>query len=255
MWRRSSFAIRAGPVNGPWQAGGGSEVMHSYRPRLVLVRHAQASLGTADYDRLSPLGRRQARSLAQSGIVEADAVVVSGSHRRHRQTVDALVDRCDEVGIDQDLDEYDVGALVRAARRAPGFGAHLPDPAAAQGPRELLDAFITHFPSILEAWQRGRLNPSPAESWETFRLRAERAASRLTELAIARGCVIAVSSAGLISLALSHLLGQDLAWQRGLNVRMYNSAVNSLVLEPSGWRIERINCVRHLADTSWHTLA
>ncbi|HEX5612745.1 MAG TPA: phosphoglycerate mutase family protein, partial [Burkholderiales bacterium] len=32
---------------------------------LYLVRHAQASFGTEDYDRLSELGRRQARWLGE----------------------------------------------------------------------------------------------------------------------------------------------------------------------------------------------
>ena len=57
---------------------------------LYLVRHGQASFGEDDYDRLSPLGHRQAQQLgrylgerfAREGVqIET---VLMGSLRRHR---------------------------------------------------------------------------------------------------------------------------------------------------------------------------
>ena len=56
---------------------------------LWLVRHAQASFGTDDYDRLSELGHRQSRWLGQ-WFADRDIVfdrVVTGSLRRHRETL------------------------------------------------------------------------------------------------------------------------------------------------------------------------
>src|SRR4051794_1467973 len=57
---------------------------------ILLVRHGQASTGSADYDRLSPLGEQQAtvvgNELRARGI--APARVVSGALRRQRQTAD-----------------------------------------------------------------------------------------------------------------------------------------------------------------------
>ena len=56
---------------------------------LVLVRHAQASFGADDYDKLSELGWRQSRWLgeyfAERGI--AFDRVVRGSLRRHAETI------------------------------------------------------------------------------------------------------------------------------------------------------------------------
>jgi broad specificity phosphatase PhoE len=61
--------------------------------RLCLVRHGQGSLGTADYDRLSELGQRQAVLLGER--IGADYAgqawqVWSGSLKRHRQTLAGL---------------------------------------------------------------------------------------------------------------------------------------------------------------------
>jgi phosphohistidine phosphatase SixA len=59
---------------------------------LFLVRHAQASFGTDDYDRLSDLGHQQSRWLgdyfAQRGLVFDR--VVTGTLRRHRETLSGL---------------------------------------------------------------------------------------------------------------------------------------------------------------------
>jgi len=53
--------------------------------RARLIRHAQASWGSTDYDRLSPLGHTQAQHLAH--WLAADAAeytqVIRGSLRRH----------------------------------------------------------------------------------------------------------------------------------------------------------------------------
>ncbi|WP_185970142.1 SixA phosphatase family protein [Tepidimonas alkaliphilus] len=59
---------------------------------LYWVRHAQASLGAEDYDRLSSLGQRQAQRLGEHwrawGIKLTQ--VWTGTLRRHRQTWQAL---------------------------------------------------------------------------------------------------------------------------------------------------------------------
>jgi len=58
--------------------------------------------------------------------------------------------------------------------------------------------------------------------------------------------VIVVSSAGVIATLLAGLVAQDLAWQRELAVALYNASVSELGFEDGAWRIESLNCVRHL---------
>jgi broad specificity phosphatase PhoE len=57
---------------------------------LLLVRHAQASLGAADYDQLSSHGRRQSAvlgaALARRGVVVGR--VLHGTLKRHEQTAE-----------------------------------------------------------------------------------------------------------------------------------------------------------------------
>jgi broad specificity phosphatase PhoE len=72
-------------------AGSTAAAAHGARPssRLWLIRHAQASFGSADYDQLSERGEQQAQRLA--GWLTADpdlqfAHVVCGTLRRHVQT-------------------------------------------------------------------------------------------------------------------------------------------------------------------------
>ena len=72
---------------------------------ILLVRHGQASFGSADYDVLSPSGEQQARrlgaALAARGIRPAS--VISGSMRRQRASAAALVAQAEwplEVSVD-----------------------------------------------------------------------------------------------------------------------------------------------------------
>ena len=57
-----------------------------------LIRHAQASWGAEDYDRLSPLGETQAQHLAEWLVAEGDSYtqVIRGDLRRHAQTLDTI---------------------------------------------------------------------------------------------------------------------------------------------------------------------
>ena len=87
---------------------------------LLLVRHGQASLGTADYDQLSDLGRRQAQ-VTGARLAAADLAVdrvVSGALTRQRDTAQAVLAALgrpgSELQIDERLDEYDhVGVMAR----------------------------------------------------------------------------------------------------------------------------------------------
>src|SRR5215475_10141502 len=60
---------------------------------LLLVRHGQASLGTADYDRLSDVGRRQAQ-VTGARLARTDLTVdrvICGGLTRQRDTAEPLL--------------------------------------------------------------------------------------------------------------------------------------------------------------------
>src|SRR5438874_7882519 len=91
---------------------------------LLLVRHGQASLGTADYDRLSDVGRRQAQ-VTGARLARTDLAVdrvVSGALTPQRDTAEpglaALGWPASPPPIDERLDEsahVGVSALYTSA--------------------------------------------------------------------------------------------------------------------------------------------
>jgi len=225
--------------------------------RLVLVRHAQASLGSADYDRLSGLGHRQAERLAERVVADfSGAHGVRGSLRRHRQTAEAL-DQTGGYAIDPNLDEYRVDGLMRAAfESSDRLRLPLPPPEAADDPVGFLDLFLESFPAVLEAWQTDRIECQVNGRWHAFHQRVSAAGNRLRQILNEGETVIAVTSAGVISTLVAELLERDLVWQRHLNVSLYNASVSELMLVPGrGWVARYINCVAHLDAKAPATLA
>lgn len=229
--------------------------------RLLLVRHAQGSLGTADYDRLSKIGFRQAECVGRHIEAEIEeAAMVRGELKRHRQTAEYLggLGAC---RTDPDLNEYRVDHLLEAAfMRAEDLALDAPGPAAIADPVAYLETFLTLFPRVLEAWQTERLDCSVNGRWANFSERVDAAGRRMALMLDETGTVVAVTSAGVISTLAASLLGQDLAWQRHLNVTLYNASITELRLDgpPCGssrWSVSRLNCVAHLPPGELHTLA
>ncbi len=214
--------------------------------RLLLVRHAQGSLGTDDYDRLSPTGHAQAGKLGEHlrGIDGARRIV-RGGLRRHRETAESIAERHD---VDEQLDEYRVDHLFQAAYDpASGLDLERPPAEAVADPAQYLQLFLDVFPEVLAAWQSARLRCPVNGSWAAFDERVRRAGDRLVGGLDEAGTVTAVTSAGVISTLAAALLVEDLAWQRRLNVALYNASVTEFHRQPDGrWHVERINCVEHL---------
>lgn len=229
--------------------------------RLLLVRHAQGSLGTENYDRLSKIGFRQAEYVGRHLETEIEAAaMVRGELQRHRQTADYLggLGTC---RTDPDLNEYRVDHLLAAAfERADELALDAPGPTALADPVAYLDTFLALFPRVLEAWQTERLDCAVNGRWSAFSQRVDAAGHRMSLMLDEAGTVVAVTSAGVISTLAASLLGHDLAWQRHLNVTLYNASVTELRLgeRPDGsgrWSVSRLNCVAHLPPGELHTLA
>jgi len=197
---------------------------------LVLVRHAQASFGADDYDRLSELGRRQSRWLGEY-FAERGATfdnVLRGSLRRHAETLAGIAEglgRDLDAGEDSRLNEYDSHALLHAHLK----GEPMPRTA---DRRE-------HFRVLREAmyaWTDGTLAGYPHEPFTEFR---GRVLGCLADLCAGRAKrVLVVSSGGPISTILAAVLGMP---QRGvvdLNLQTRNTGITEL---QAGAR--RIQCI------------
>ena len=205
---------------------------------LVLVRHAQASFGADDYDKLSELGWRQSRWLgeyfAERGI-EFDRVV-RGSLRRHAETLVGIAEgagRPIDGMEDARLNEYDAHALLNA---------HLKGEAKPQGGdrRE-------HFRILREAmyaWTDGTLAGASHEPFADFRNRVLAALAAAREGRAKR--VLVVSSGGPISTVLAEVLGMPLRGVVDLNLQTRNTGITELQAGANRIHCISFNNVPHL---------
>ncbi len=224
-----------------------------------MVRHAQASLGTDDYDRLSERGHRQAAQVAErlSGLVARGAGLWSGTLRRHDQTLAPLARaRPDQVERSADLNEFSTQGLVRAAlEHSRRLGLAVPPRHQLADPVAHLEVLLAWFPQVMAAWQDDGLADSEIGSWTAFRERVLRPISQWEASLRAGTDVVVISSAGVIATIVASLTEQDLAWQRNLAVSLYNASVTELTVAEGAWQVELCNCTGHLQSDDLRTRA
>lgn len=232
--------------------------------RLLLVRHAQASFLTEDYDRLSDHGVEQARQLAlvwrERGIVPAR--VVSGPRRRQRDTAAEL---CAVLGLDggvvpafeqqPELDEYpadDVLAGLAAVLQADEGAAALMRTFQTSEDRRArgrsLDLLLRR---ALLCWAEDGPELPGVESFAQFRQRTARALAALTSSAESGQTVVAVSSAGSIGAIVGHVLGTDARRTLELGFVLENASVTELRFSAGRVGLARYNDVGHLPESMW----
>ena len=215
---------------------------------LYLVRHGQASFGSADYDRLSPLGQRQCEALgawfARRGIV-FDAVL-TGTLRRHRESLAALqagyVRALAPAQAHAGLDEFDGDAVVRAVHAGP-----LPVVSTPQAARE-------HFRLLrdgLARWMAGQVQPAGLPPHAEFRAGVVAALDHV-RTQHGDGCTLVVSSGGPIALALGHAMGLPDAAVIDLNLQLRNSALCVLRVTPRRLVPVSFNTLPHLEADAEH---
>jgi len=216
---------------------------------IVLVRHGQASFGTANYDRLSPLGERQATVLGdhwqRSGFTADRAL--SGSLHRQRHTADQALQplgpAAPATAVDPAFNEFNHTQLVQAylplliaddpALQAIG-GTVLKDPA----------LFRPLFGRIVSAWAEGRRADGPVdESWEGF---CARCVAGVKQAAAGAERVVIFTSGGVITAVLQAALGIDNATALRLNWRICNASVHEFQLHDKGLNLAGFNDVSHL---------
>lgn len=208
---------------------------------ITLVRHAQASFGSDNYDQLSELGHRQARWLghyyAERGI-RFDRILV-GAQQRHRQTAEGIRETLPgspELETHSGLNEYDFQALYNCFAR--------------QFPEQLNSGHSDrrHLYTILRrglnAWAREELSDPAMESWGAFNDRVEAAMHCAADTD--GGKVLVVSSGGAISMAIKQVLGLDAATAINLNMQTINSAFSTFLVTRSGRHLLNFNSIPHL---------
>lgn len=208
--------------------------------QLLLVRHGQASFGSADYDVLSALGERQAvrlgESLSRRGV--APAAVLHGRMERQRRTAEVLAAAAGwdtPLECDPAWDEMDhVEVLSRTPAPAPADGQ---DPS----PRE----FQAWFEAATDRWIQGSADADYTETFGAFTARVQDALARAAERTGA-GTVLAVTSGGPVSWVVTHLLAAGTDSYRRLTPVVVNSSVTKVVSGERGLSLVSFNDHAHL---------
>jgi broad specificity phosphatase PhoE len=226
---------------------------------LLLVRHGQASLGTADYDQLSELGHRQARATG-ARLARADLVVdrvACGTLARQRDTAAAALAELSPLArgavagtgrgelrlrIDGRLDEYDHGALL-AAGTAPGApGVSFETVTSAEANRELQPT----LEAAIARWAAGDAGDAGSgESHDAFTGRVEAVMAELTR---EPGCTVAVTSGGVIAVACVQALGLPADLWPALARVIVNGSITKFISGRTGTNLVTFNDHAHLED-------
>jgi broad specificity phosphatase PhoE len=215
-------------------------------PTIHLIRHAQASFGTADYDVLSEVGRQQCAALGESlreRGVGAD-VVVRGSMRRQQETLELCrVDGGSPVAVDPRLDEYDHADI---------FEHYAPDAVAIwRGDQEAARRFSPAevqalLDRALRQWAIDGDDGPCRETWPAFQARALAAVVDLAE-ALGRGQeALAFTSAGVTAAIGAHLLRAGADAFVALNRVAVNTGVTKLAHGRTGTSLVSFNDHSHL---------
>lgn len=229
---------------------------------LLLVRHAQASFLSDDYDRLSELGIEQARRLGRhlaalgSGL---DAVFV-GPRRRHAHTAEVLLSELDGAPAPAELaelDEYPAEEVLKA--RIAELCAARADLAELAGETSHADrrrrgrAFDLLLQAALRDWIERDLPDAGHETWQEFHARTTRALAALTRDEGRGRRVLVVSSAGTIGALAAQVLCAPPETALELGFMLNNAAVTEIAFSGQKSSLARFNVLGHLPDPSHWT--
>ncbi len=223
---------------------------------LYLIRHAQASFGSDNYDQLSALGADQSRWLGEYFAGQGltfDHLVVGGM-QRHRQTMDGILAGMREgIGtvstdyrVHPGLNEYNFKKLVA------GFGRAFPED---ELYRQILQqptdksAYYRLLRRVLSAWHDDKI-PEQEETWRQFNDRVAAAASLIRSLAEPGNRVLAVSSGGAISAFIGHVLTLSPEKVFDLNLQIKNTSISRFFFNRDKLNLYGFNAIPHLETDS-----
>jgi broad specificity phosphatase PhoE len=220
--------------------------------QVYLVRSAQASFGSANYDQLSNRGVEQARLLGQWFATREQRFhrVLTGGLARHAQSADACRSQMPaglwpqgEPEIDPGFAEFDHHEVM--LRHCPDFA----DPEAfahrLAGHAEPQRALEHLFRAAMQRWMTGWHDDQYAEAWPDFRSRVVAALERLDQ-PDSKQATIVFTSSGVIATLMQHVLGLQDYQVMEMTWKMANCAVTRLLHRPGEFGLDYLNNYAHL---------
>jgi broad specificity phosphatase PhoE len=217
-------------------------------PTVLLIRHAQASFGTADYDVLSDRGHAQVaalqRALARRGIV-ADHIV-SGTLRRQRDTGQPCANDVGAVAmVDARWNEYDDDDVLLHHSTTRARLVRSPTDSA---PLVSSRNFQRVVDQALQGWVDAGSSSRCAQTWPDFLGLVNRALDDVGAQLRRGQTALAFSSSGVIAALAASLIGQPEHAFVTLNRVSVNTAITKVIVGSRGKTLVSYNDHSHLEE-------
>jgi len=233
--------------------------------QLILIRHGQAAAFTADSDRLTELGERQARALGQYWAARRGRIdeVQVGSLRRQLDTARLVGEAFAAAGIafpepsvEPGWNEYDAGGITSRlghglAERDPAFAALRADFERHAGAPDRNRYFQRMFEALMARWVSGEAQADGVEPFAAFHARVEAARDAVLEAGVEAGRsrnVAVFTSGGPIGVCVQLALQAPPAMAVHLNWRVKNGSLTELLFSRGRLSLDSFNAVPHLDD-------
>jgi len=215
---------------------------------IVLVRHGQASAGTANYDRLSSVGQKQATLLGEHWHAEQfnPMAAFSGTLQRQQHTAELALQNA-KLSINSttlaDLDEYDHRRIDNLfANGVSTVGAH---PYTFEMYANLMHSWRNAKHSELDGtmtWQA-----FSERGWNAIQQQAQQLISDNTNEEASDKPIVFFTSAGVIASVLMHAM--NLNFDRALDAmwNTRNASITTFRYHPERTRLVEYNNVSHLS--------
>ncbi len=220
---------------------------------ICFVRHAQASFGKENYDRLSRLGMRQAEVLAEY-LVQAGAdfhAVYSGSMERQIGTAKRVLSAMGsekgklELRIVPELNEYDPYLVIRS---------HVPDlmredSSISEAINQMYAdrrSFQMVFERAVLRWISGLQHVEGVETWKAFKARVHKGVQMIMEENGREKRILVFSSGGAISTVLQMALSITDEETIRLSWQMRNTSTSVFKYSGKQFSLSSFNSLAHL---------
>jgi broad specificity phosphatase PhoE len=206
-------------------------------PEITMVRHGQAKQNATseeDYDRLSELGRTQAKWAGEHfrNLQLSFDVIVTGTLTRQIDTQILMnIDTKIPVVRDERFNEirlYDLAGLIKRQ-----FGVYFPED-------EL--SFKRHLNLTFKKWENGEIL-NPPETFENYKTRVLEGLNEIKDLGEK---ILLVTSGGIIAMAIKHTLDLTTEALGNCLLASCNTGVTKLLHYDQSFIISQINALPHL---------
>ena len=216
--------------------------------RLYLIRHAQASFGMENYDQLSKLGYKQSAYIPkhfEGSVHNKIDAFYRGDMLRHQQTAEHSFAN-DNFAIIPGLNEFNHESVLQVHR--PEIADKEKAMALIMGQSDPKKFMEDEFDMAMNKWMDEEGKSAYAESFKHFKERSLASLNQIitTSRKEKHKDVIAITSGGVISLLVAHILDLPQSKYTGLNTIIANTSVTCLLFNDHKITLRYFNNYSHL---------